>query len=67
MKDSIAEAFEESIRVKRAFLKDNLEVLTQAIDSVVSPLRAATSSCFSVTAAVPQMPNISLPSSPTAF
>jgi D-sedoheptulose 7-phosphate isomerase len=40
MKDSIAEAFEESIRVKRAFLKDNLEVLTQAIDSVVSAFKS---------------------------
>jgi D-sedoheptulose 7-phosphate isomerase len=40
MKDSIAEAFEESIRVKRAFLKDNLEVLTQAIDSVVAAFKS---------------------------
>ncbi|HSK30971.1 MAG TPA: D-sedoheptulose 7-phosphate isomerase [Candidatus Limnocylindria bacterium] len=40
MKDSIVEAFEESIRVKRAFLKDNLEVLTQAIDSVVAAFKS---------------------------
>ena len=34
MKESIVKAFDESIRVKQAFLRDNLEALTQAIDAI---------------------------------
>jgi len=34
MKDAIAAAFEESIRVKQAFLRENLDILTKAIDAV---------------------------------
>jgi D-sedoheptulose 7-phosphate isomerase len=40
MKESISQAFEESIRVKRAFLRDNLEVLSQAIDAVIDAFRS---------------------------
>lgn len=36
MKDIIVNAFDESIRVKQAFLRDNLESLTRAIDAIVS-------------------------------
>ena len=36
MKESIVKAFDESIRVKQAFLRDNLEALTQAIDAIVA-------------------------------
>ena len=39
MKDAIFKAFEESIRVKQAFLRDNLEILTQAIDAVVAAFK----------------------------
>jgi D-sedoheptulose 7-phosphate isomerase len=39
MKDLISRAFAESLRVKQAFLRDNLEVLTQAIDAVVAAFR----------------------------
>jgi D-sedoheptulose 7-phosphate isomerase len=39
MKDAIVKAFAESIRVKQAFLQDNLEILTQAIDAVVAAFR----------------------------
>jgi D-sedoheptulose 7-phosphate isomerase len=35
VKESIVKAFDESIRVKQAFLRDNLEALTQAIDAIV--------------------------------
>ncbi|MEO6165522.1 MAG: D-sedoheptulose 7-phosphate isomerase [Candidatus Binatia bacterium] len=35
MKDAIVAAFDESIRVKQAFLRDNLDILAQAIDAVV--------------------------------
>ncbi len=35
MKKSIIEHFQESIRVKQGFLRDNLETLTQAIDVLV--------------------------------
>ena len=34
MKDAITKAFDESIRVKQAFLRDNLETLISAIDAV---------------------------------
>ena len=40
MKDAIVKAFDESIRVKRAFLRDNLETLTQAIDAVVAAFKS---------------------------
>ena len=36
MKDVIVNAFDESIRVKQAFLRDNLEALIQAIDAIVA-------------------------------
>ena len=35
MKDFIVQAFDESIRVKQAFLRDNLEVLSKAIEAIV--------------------------------
>ena len=40
MKDAIAAAFAESIRVKQAFLRDNLDTLIQAIDAVVAAFKA---------------------------
>ena len=40
MKELITRAFHESVRVKQAFLRDNLEVLTQAIDAVVVAFRS---------------------------
>jgi len=36
MKDAITQAFTESIRVKQAFLRDNLETLTRVIDAIVA-------------------------------
>lgn len=39
MKESIVKAFDESIRVKQAFLRDNLEPLTQAIDAIVAAFK----------------------------
>jgi D-sedoheptulose 7-phosphate isomerase len=36
MKDVIVNAFDESIRVKQAFLRDNLETLGAAIDAIVA-------------------------------
>jgi D-sedoheptulose 7-phosphate isomerase len=39
MKDAIVKAFDESIRVKQAFLRDNLDTLTQAIDAVVAAFK----------------------------
>ena len=39
MKDAIVKAFDESIRVKQAFLRDNLETLMQAIDAVTESFR----------------------------
>jgi D-sedoheptulose 7-phosphate isomerase len=38
MKQEIIDAFEESIRVKRAFLRDNLDQLTAAIDLIAAAL-----------------------------
>lgn len=35
MKDTILKAFEESIQVKQAFLRDNLDTLTKVIDAIV--------------------------------
>jgi len=40
MKDAITRAFEESARVKQAFLRDNLEVLTMAIDAVAAAFKS---------------------------
>ncbi|HWO40229.1 MAG TPA: D-sedoheptulose 7-phosphate isomerase [Candidatus Eisenbacteria bacterium] len=40
MKDAIIEAFNESIRVKQAFLRDNLDALSDAIDAVAAALQA---------------------------
>jgi D-sedoheptulose 7-phosphate isomerase len=39
MKDVIIQAFEESIRVKQAFLRDNLDALVSAADAVVAALQ----------------------------
>ena len=39
MKEIIEGAFAESIRVKQAFLRENLEVLTQAIEAIVEAFR----------------------------
>ena len=39
MKESIVKAFDESIRVKQAFLRDNLEALAQAIDAIVAAFK----------------------------
>ncbi len=39
MKESIVKAFDESIRVKQAFLRDNLEALTQAIDAIIAAFK----------------------------
>jgi D-sedoheptulose 7-phosphate isomerase len=39
MKEAIIRAFDESISVKQAFLRDNLEVLTRVIDAVVSAFK----------------------------
>jgi D-sedoheptulose 7-phosphate isomerase len=40
MKDAIVKAFDESIRVKQAFLRDNLDTLTQAIDAVIAAFKS---------------------------
>ncbi len=40
MKDAIVAAFDESIRVKQAFLRDNLDILTKAIDAVVAAFKS---------------------------
>jgi D-sedoheptulose 7-phosphate isomerase len=40
MKETITQAFAESIRVKQAFLRDNLQILTQAIDAVVAAFKS---------------------------
>jgi D-sedoheptulose 7-phosphate isomerase len=39
MKELITRAFDESVRVKQAFLRDNLDVLTQVIDAVVAAFK----------------------------
>lgn len=39
MKDAIHQAFEESIRVKQVFLRDNLDSLVDAIDAIVDCFR----------------------------
>ena len=39
MKDAIVRAFDESIRTKRAFLRDNLETLTQVILAIADGFR----------------------------
>jgi D-sedoheptulose 7-phosphate isomerase len=39
MKDKILEVFDESIRVKQAFLRDNIEMLTQVIDLIVAAFK----------------------------
>jgi D-sedoheptulose 7-phosphate isomerase len=40
MKEAIAQAFDESVRVKQAFLRDNLHALTQTIDAVAAAFRS---------------------------
>ena len=42
MKEAIVEAFAESIHVKQAFLRDNLEALTVAIDAIVAAFKGGT-------------------------
>jgi D-sedoheptulose 7-phosphate isomerase len=39
MKELITRAFNESVRVKQAFLRDNLDVLVQVIDAVVATFK----------------------------
>jgi D-sedoheptulose 7-phosphate isomerase len=39
MKEAIVKAFEESVRVKQAFLRDNLETLMLAIDAIVAAFK----------------------------
>jgi D-sedoheptulose 7-phosphate isomerase len=39
MKEAIVKAFDESIRVKQAFLRDNLQTLMQAIDAIVAAFK----------------------------
>jgi D-sedoheptulose 7-phosphate isomerase len=39
MKDAIATAFDESIRVKQAFLRENVDVLIVAIDAITDALK----------------------------
>ena len=39
MKDAIVKAFDESVRVKQAFLRDNLDTLTQVIDVIVTAFK----------------------------
>jgi len=39
MKDAIAKAFDESIRTKRIFLRDNVEALTQVISAIADGFR----------------------------
>jgi D-sedoheptulose 7-phosphate isomerase len=40
MKDAIVKAFEESIRVKQAFLRENIEILTQVIEIIVAAFKS---------------------------
>jgi D-sedoheptulose 7-phosphate isomerase len=40
MKDAIVKAFEESIRVKQAFLHENIEILIQVIDVIVAAFKS---------------------------
>ena len=40
MKETIEQAFAESIRVKQAFLRDNLDILMKAIDAIVAAFRS---------------------------
>jgi len=40
MKESVIKAFEDSIQVKQAFLRDNIDVLMQVIDAIVACFRA---------------------------
>src|SRR4030095_11239008 len=40
MKDAIVKAFEESIRVKQAFLSENLETLAKAIDAIIGVFKS---------------------------
>jgi D-sedoheptulose 7-phosphate isomerase len=39
MKEAIVKAFDESVRVKQAFLRDNLQTLMQAIDAIVAAFK----------------------------
>ena len=40
MKEIIIQAFEESIRVKQAFLRDNIDALVCAIDAIVAAFKS---------------------------
>ena len=40
MKDAINAAFSESIRVKQVFLRNNVDILTKAIDAIVTAFRS---------------------------
>jgi len=39
MKDAIVKAFDESVRVKQAFLRDNIETLVQVVDVIVAAFK----------------------------
>jgi len=39
MKDAIVKAFDESVRVKQAFLRDNIDALVQVVDVIVAAFR----------------------------
>ena len=39
MKDAIVKAFDESVRVKQAFLSDNLETLIQVVNAIVAAIK----------------------------
>ncbi len=39
MKDAIVKAFDESVRVKQAFLRDNIDTLVQVVDVIVAAFR----------------------------
>jgi D-sedoheptulose 7-phosphate isomerase len=40
MKEAIVKAFGESVRVKQAFLRDNLQTLMEAIDAIVAAFKS---------------------------
>jgi D-sedoheptulose 7-phosphate isomerase len=39
MKDTIVKAFDESVRVKQAFLRDNIDTLVQVVDVIVAAFK----------------------------
>ncbi len=59
MTKAIIEHFEESIRVKQSFLRDNLETLIQAIDALVGAFQKGNKLLLFGTAVAPLMLSIS--------